>query len=294
MDCICFFVTTERSYLLFLRFLFFGFSLTSEASIAIGDFYQSSFGYSGWQTVGISAARLIFLWFPCFWLISHGRLIVAKLPDKELSDFLVYGVLRRGNLLNVSLFFFAASEARCLQQYPGEPAACFITSWCQTSLSGIFSIFYFFTLVVESVPLDIRKESYPFLKSELLSLILRFRTKIQLVLAVVVAFCSVYLFSVLTSDVGYQGTYRVVFYTGVVALLCCGSILSIEILAWYTSADSWGILKSLCVPVYGASESDENDIATQGHPENFTANKRFSISSTLSGEGAVGGFFISR
>ena len=170
------------------------------------------------------------------------------------------------------LFYFLFIQVDCTRNNIKTPENCVVTSWCQVFLSGFIASTFLFKLIATSVPLEIQKREEITIEDFAL---LRFkpRRKAQALLSTVVVICAIFLLSALTTIRENQVQAREVLIFGGLGTLCCISILFLT---------EGYVLYKKKEKMDGQEKDRESEDAG-----------RYSIS-YMSGEGAVGGVFLTQ
>lgn len=215
---------TDKRYKTFLVFHFISFIGANEICVAIGDYRKGIL--VGWV---LALARL-FLWTLLFNQGLKMRAVAARLPPKELSQFLCQTVLVKGSSAIAPIIFFSFEAIACfISQDSLDNGKCKNTSAAAMGLSFFLVFFTISSTVKMAVPRGVRK-SLAVDYADIATMRITTTQKLQFALTAITAASGLYLFSFL--GVEAREFQRVVFVSAIgtisVGIACVISVVGLS------------------------------------------------------------------
>ena len=183
---------TDVGYMRFLYFHFFAGPLAGEDGLSVGHFRL------GLPIKGVFALFRIPLWYLLFLLGLKLRGSAAKLPPRELSDFLCQTVLAKGTVAMGTMLFFSFEAISCfISKNSLDSEQCTNTSYAAKYLSVYVVVLTTLSIASKSVPKSVQRETAWELSAIASLKGLKWWQQIQGGLAIITAISSLYLLSFL-------------------------------------------------------------------------------------------------
>ncbi|GMI13081.1 hypothetical protein TrLO_g1891 [Triparma laevis f. longispina] len=156
-------------------------------------------------------------WILAFRQVLKLRLAVAKLPEKELSEFICQTVLVRGTSAMVPMLFFSFETVACfISQNSLDNGQCKIISSAAFMLSLYLAAFTLMSVAGKAVPYGVRR-SAQLTYTDMALLNLKWWQTIQGVLLLVTSVSAIYLLTILGVE-GHEGPGNLVGRIGFLTL----------------------------------------------------------------------------